>query len=390
MGGSKRFRINDIIVKDSVFYPYRKKVRTMKIFLSGYYGYDNLGDELIFASVLKFFENVDHYVELYLPYPKKEPGVKTSLKIHLLPRYDLLSIMKAVHHSDLVISGGGALLQDETSYRSFVYYTLPIRLGIRWKKHIVILGQSIGPLKKRRSLAVIKKIMKYKRITAILRDKRSFEFIKDISVYKENIFLGTDLIFLFPCKYPKEQKENPRNLVVIPHVSTDWQKKERREFVEKIGNIIDVLLSGKYNQIIFLPFQRGKDERLCDEIFMSLKPRTRSLTYVEKTVNTDKTIRNASFVVSSRLHGVLLSILYEVPFLALSNQPKIKNFVTENFSCSLVYPAVEFDPVEVAKEIERTNESNRKGTIASVRTKLEKRAERMMKLMSTFLNSISD
>ncbi len=359
----------------------------MKIFLSGYYGYENLGDELIFNTILRFLENVDHYVELYIPYPKNELKTRTSLRIHLLPRYDLFSIMKTVHHSDLVISGGGELLQDETSYRSFVYYTLPIRLGILWRKKCILLGQSIGPLKRKRSIAILKKMMKYKKIVAMLRDKRSYEYIKDIAVYKENVFLGTDLVFSFPEEHVEKSK-NIKNLVIIPHIPTNWKVQKRREFVGKICDIIDVLLSGKFEQAILLPFQSGVDERLCDEIFLHLKPKDRSLTYVEKVVNADKTIKDASFVISSRLHGILLSILNEIPFIALSQQSKIVNFVAENFSCHLVYPLGQFDPIEIAREIERTNESNKRRTIASVRAKLEKRAEKMMKLLSSLLDQI--
>ena len=59
---------------------------------------------------------------------------------------DLGRVRTAIERADVVLSGGGGLLQNVTSLRSLLYYAGVIRAGIRAGKPTMIFAQSIGPL----------------------------------------------------------------------------------------------------------------------------------------------------------------------------------------------------------------------------------------------------
>ena len=49
--------------------------------------------------------------------------------------------------SELIISGGGSLLQDVTSKRSLLYYLSIIGLGKFFGKKVMLFAQGIGPIR---------------------------------------------------------------------------------------------------------------------------------------------------------------------------------------------------------------------------------------------------
>ena len=53
---------------------------------------------------------------------------------------------EAIERADVVLSGGGGLLQNVTSLRSLLYYSGVIRSAVRAGKPTMVFAQSIGPL----------------------------------------------------------------------------------------------------------------------------------------------------------------------------------------------------------------------------------------------------
>ena len=91
------------------------------IVISGYYGFGNAGDEAMLCAIIDAIrkEEADAHITVISGNPKE-----TSKKhnINAVGTFSALGILKAIAHSDLVISGGGSLLQDATSIRNTYYY----------------------------------------------------------------------------------------------------------------------------------------------------------------------------------------------------------------------------------------------------------------------------
>ena len=91
------------------------------IVISGYYGFSNAGDEAMLFAVLRAL----HYdpKRMRITVISGDPRrTENTFRVHAVSRFDGYSILKSVYQSDLLISGGGSLLQDVTSWKSMMYY----------------------------------------------------------------------------------------------------------------------------------------------------------------------------------------------------------------------------------------------------------------------------
>jgi len=116
-----------------------------KVFLFGYYGFDNLGDDLILKSIIeKFGENFEFNVLTY-SYEKTEKLVDANP----ISRSNFFSIIKNIKKSDIIASGGGSLLQDVTSSKSLYFYLGLLVIGKLFRKKTIFLYNGIGPVHKK-------------------------------------------------------------------------------------------------------------------------------------------------------------------------------------------------------------------------------------------------
>ena len=68
--------------------------------------------------------------------------------------------INTIKNSDVLISGGGSLLQDSTSLKSLFYYLFVIFLAEHYKKKVIIFAQGIGPIKNPAGRFFTKKLLK--------------------------------------------------------------------------------------------------------------------------------------------------------------------------------------------------------------------------------------
>ena len=104
----------------------------MRIVLSGYYGFDNAGDEALLTAISNSLRAVDKTFEITVC---RESGPDCyGPRVRAVSRINPLVLIRELSRADLLISGGGSLLQDVTGPLSIPYY-----LGI------VVLAKLLGP-----------------------------------------------------------------------------------------------------------------------------------------------------------------------------------------------------------------------------------------------------
>ena len=116
-----------------------------KILISGYYGFNNIGDESILKAVIdNLYEKLDGIEVTVL---SRDPG-STAEKygVRSKNRKSAMAILSEIKRCDLLISGGGSLLQDVTSGRSIIYYLMIIKAALVMGKKVFIYSQGIGPI----------------------------------------------------------------------------------------------------------------------------------------------------------------------------------------------------------------------------------------------------
>ena len=112
-----------------------------KYIVSGYIGFDNFGDEAI-AKVL--VDRLKHEGAEKITLISSNP--EKTAKLYGVDSCPMLKFFDSIKHSDVLVSGGGSLLQDVTSFKSLLYYLGVIYTAIFFGKKIEIFAQGIGPI----------------------------------------------------------------------------------------------------------------------------------------------------------------------------------------------------------------------------------------------------
>ncbi len=288
--------------------------------LVGYYGYNNLGDDLLLLSSLEILNEINYKEKIRVTsngnfdslvqfFPKK-------LNIEKVERFPL-KVLKAIKSSQITIFGGGNLFQDETSYRSFLYYYYLAKTTLNQKKPFLMMSQGFGPLKNTRAKQKLDTVLKNENTFGIMRDKKSFDYFKNIS---DNCILQTDYgpYFLKKSGFFSEslkKEKDPELAVIIPKSGICFE------------NLVESLKQIGIKRICAVSFYNHHDETKRKEVEEAAKKF--NMEIIEPPYTTDEIINKiakSSIVISERLHGVVLSISTYTPFVWCDNE-KINNFV---------------------------------------------------------------
>ncbi|MFC6592106.1 polysaccharide pyruvyl transferase family protein [Deinococcus lacus] len=115
----------------------------MRVLVSGYYGFANGGDEAIALSITRELRRRGHTPVLLSADP---PKTARLYGCEAAPRLQPVALARELQRCDLLLSGGGGLLQDKTSARNLTYYLGLIRLARLLGRRAAVFNQSIGPL----------------------------------------------------------------------------------------------------------------------------------------------------------------------------------------------------------------------------------------------------
>ena len=115
-----------------------------RILLCGYYGEHNLGDDALLEVLNK--QLPAEWQPLITAYDKA--AVQTIVPNgKVVNRRSLKTVLKSIKYVQVVVLGGGSLLQDSTSFRSLVYYVVLILVARIKHKPVLLWGQGLGPLR---------------------------------------------------------------------------------------------------------------------------------------------------------------------------------------------------------------------------------------------------
>ncbi len=321
-------------------------------FVFGYYGYGNLGDELLCQVTLKLLESAGFH-KVYLSVPKDKLSVYASKFVKPVNRFSPFSVSKAIAKSSVVVCGGGGIFQDETSFRSLFYYSSIVLFSILLRKHVVLLGNSFGPLKRRLSRMIVKFFLRSRKVYVFARDPVSFRYAK---ITGKNVYQGTDLAVLaFDFdRYPETNSNQVCFCLKKPM---------------NLGYLVDVIEERMGKQSVVVTAFSEEDKDVAQQTASKY-----NLKYIEDPI---KAVLSSKLVVSQRMHANLLAAYYGIPFITLNNS-KANRFMRRYLPKYEGY--LKEDEVEVALAIMKL--MDRKIDVAD-RLKKDARemAERFQKLL---------
>lgn len=314
-----------------------------KIVISGYYGFANAGDEAMLAAIIKALraegaasgKNSDGFSAPALTVISGNPKV-TAAKygVASIHRFNPWEIFRSLSRCDLLLSGGGSLLQDVTSKRSLLYYLSVLALALLLGKKVMLFAQGIGPIKS----GILRKLTKIVCSHADLitvRDRDSLYELRHIGIPPEKVQLTADAVLTLP----RESTERGRALLdacgvargrmLIAISVRKWQEDDR--YLLEIAKAAD-LLSREYDaQVVILPLQYPMDLPACERLehYMVHKEACVVLKADCDTEEFLSLIGNFDLLIGMRLHALIFAAIMERPFVAISYDPKVDGFVKD-------------------------------------------------------------
>ena len=301
-----------------------------KYVISGYIGFDNFGDEAI-ARVLtdKLKKEGAEKITLISSNPKK------TAKIHGVDSCGMFDFYRSIREADVLISGGGSLLQDVTSFKSLVYYLGVIFTALVLGKRVEIYSQGIGPIRSKFGQFLTCTILRYAAKISV-RDKKSQEFLQSRGIKAE---LVQDPIF--SLELPNKNKKGIAGIQLRDYPTlTDG-------FLNALADEIIKRFPDKKLQIISL--QDSIDLDVCEKFVRILrkKDREKNVEILSELSINDvfEKISDLEYLIGMRFHANVAAIKSGVKTLAINYDIKIKKLADE-----YNLPLIELDQRNFEKE----------------------------------------
>ena len=156
-----------------------------KICISGYYGFDNFGDESLLKVLIENLKNLKEKVDITV-FSHNPENTAAIYNVKSAYTFNLFDVICSIIKSDYLISGGGSLLQDVTSIKSLLYYLFVIFIAIIFHKKVIIFAQGIGPINNN-LLKTLTVFLLKKAYFISVRDNNSFDLLSKYNI-KADIF----------------------------------------------------------------------------------------------------------------------------------------------------------------------------------------------------------
>ena len=322
--------------------PYNRKPK--KIVLSNSYGNDNVGDQAILISMIDALRNRLPNVEIRVlsRWPeqtlKRHPTIK-SVRSGVFR--GLLDTSRSIRHADMLIVGGGGVIQDASSFGNLIFHLSRPILALMLGTPFVGCGLGVGPLRNRFG-RWLSRVVLNRAESLYVRDDASAALLRQIGVNKTKIAVTADLALTmnFPKKpenqetYQKvlELKQNCGCLIglsIRPEVSRRGRYGSRSPFflklLDDVSKAADELVEKINAHFVFVSMHPEQDDTIVREIQQRLKNKNR-ITSLSGALNPKvimATVGLLDLLIGMRLHSLIFAARSCVPMVALSYDPKV-------------------------------------------------------------------
>jgi polysaccharide pyruvyl transferase CsaB len=120
----------------------------LRIAVSGYYGFKNAGDDAILMALVATIRALAPGAEITV-LSSCPAETRQLYGVRAVNRWNPCGVIWTLLRSDLLLSGGGGLLQDVTGVRSICYYLVVVALALAVGRPVVYYAQGVGPVRTR-------------------------------------------------------------------------------------------------------------------------------------------------------------------------------------------------------------------------------------------------
>lgn len=316
-----------------------EKSGAKKYLICGYYGYKNSGDEALLASVIEDIKEVNSENSIVIL--SKEDAVYDFSGVRAIDRFDFRRVRRAIKSCDILVMGGGSLLQDKTSNKSLYYYLLVIFWGNYFGKQTYLYSNGLGPISSSFNRWLSKKVLN--RVSEIcFRDEDSYALAREIGVVNTNMRVGADSVFSLRYEVEDNYKEDR-----ICFVIRKWEDSE--SFLENLAKYADYIQEAYGYDIIFVPLKIPDDKTLSERLQSKMEHESK-IVILDDVASLVSFFAASKLVVSMRFHGLVYSSIGGTPSIGLSYDEKVTSICED---LDIPYQSIKHMDVDGLKKISK-------------------------------------
>lgn len=319
-----------------------------QLFIAGYYGFGNTGDEAILEVML---------MGLRQALPGARFSVVSGNPTETRDRYgvdsvlwsDIAAIARRIHDCDLVILGGGGLFHDywgvdlgqllRPGHTGIAFYAAFPLLGYLLEKPVMIYAVGVGPLLTEEGKALTRAVFQAADVVTV-RDRESLNELETIAVDTREVQVTADPAFdLQPCDESRVDEileaefggslDGP--LIGVALRNWDVGVEPKRWSVE-VGRALEEALGRLNGRALLLPFQRSggpltDDVAIARTVRAALGEPARGILLEGSYLASEIAglIGRCDLLLGMRLHSLIFAQITGVPAVALAYDPKVTN-----------------------------------------------------------------
>ncbi|MBO5339385.1 MAG: polysaccharide pyruvyl transferase CsaB [Oscillospiraceae bacterium] len=302
-----------------------------RVLMSGYYGFANAGDDAILQSIHESLCAASKELEVTVLSNAPE---QTSARygLNAVPRFNLPGVWRAVGRCDVLLSGGGSLLQDRTSTRSLLYYLSVMTMARLRGKKVMLYANGIGPVTKAANRRRVRRAVEQADLVT-LRDHSSEKELRRMGVTRSDIHITADPVFTMePAGQARVDEilraagmEQGQPLAAISVRS--WRG--TGDFPEKLARVCDHLYEAYGLTSLFVLMQPEHDRDISRQVQAAMKSPSILLDQPLIPSEIMGVIGAARLCLAMRLHTLIFAARTAVPLVGMVYDPKVSSYLGE-------------------------------------------------------------
>jgi polysaccharide pyruvyl transferase CsaB len=307
----------------------------LKIVISGFYGLGNTGDEAILESIVdNLRDGLDSpEITVFSLSPEQTATTHNVKSVYRGWKKDFKGKVKALKDADLLISGGGGLLQDtyptKFLFGPLPYYLLIVFLAKLCGTKVMFFSQGIGPVNSTWG-KILMRVFANMADFITVRDQFSKDLLKKLGVTRPESVVTSDIVFAF------KQKDDDSCLKSLPLTGNEkivsvsvrpWFS--HTEHYSQLAESLDRLIENENITPVFVPMEGHHDVRASNLVLEKMKHKDKChLLGPDFTPNQYLNFINSSqLTIGLRLHSLIFSALSGVPHIGLSYDKKVESLL---------------------------------------------------------------
>ena len=300
-----------------------------EIVISGYYGFTNAGDEAMLAAMIEALTDLEPEIKITV-ISGNPVDTRQRHGVNAVYRLNYPEIARVLHRSDLLISGGGSLLQDVTSDRSLYYYLSIMMLAQKMNKPVMLYAQGIGPVRGSLAKNAMRVIGNMVDLITV-RDEGSRLELASLGICKPPIHVTADpVLAMHPVDTEigrsilrRHGAEGASPLVGLS--VREW--KDWTHYKQVLAHCADQIMEQYGARVVLIPMQWPDDLEAARKVAVRMRNKPAILPDEYTTSELLSLVGNLDMLIGIRLHALIFAAVMHVPMIGVSYDPKIDRFL---------------------------------------------------------------